>query len=226
MDSQNLDSRYRGQSGSKYQTSKHKISRKAFDYVAKMRAQKFARWIDRHDSILEFGVGNGWNLEHLDCRVKSGYDVCPKPEKFIPSIHFFNNLGQLYEKYDKIICHHVLEHTENPVMMLNDMKNAVKDDGVIILFVPLEEDRRYKKFSASDSDHHLFSWNAQSLGNLLDSQGLTVLEYGFYYTGFDRFVAELAIKLKFNFLMYFFFLKIIRSLFRKKEIYFIVKKSR
>jgi 2-polyprenyl-3-methyl-5-hydroxy-6-metoxy-1,4-benzoquinol methylase len=174
---QKTDDRYRGESGSQYQKSKHAISPQAFEYVAKMRGDKFAKWIDTHDTVLEFGVGNGWNLKYLACRKKYGYDVCPKPHTLDSSIDFLNDIDEFYEKFDKILCHHVLEHTENPVQMLNDMKNAINDSGTIIVFVPLERGRRYKHFHVSDTDHHLFSWNVQTLGNLLDSQDFSILEY-------------------------------------------------
>ncbi|OGR28098.1 MAG: hypothetical protein A2277_14975 [Desulfobacterales bacterium RIFOXYA12_FULL_46_15] len=218
------DDRYQGELGSNYQKSKHEISQKAFRYVAEMRAKKLEKWIDRCDSVLEFGVGNGWNLECLKCREKSGYDVYPKPERFNSSINFYNQISRLHHNYDKIICHHVLEHTENPANMLNDIKNRVNESGKIIIFVPFEENRKYKKFITSDNDHHLFSWNVQTLGNLLCSQNLNILEYGIKYTGFDRFAAKAAIKLGLNFSSYILFLKAIRFIYQKKEIYFIVKK--
>jgi hypothetical protein len=190
-----------------------------------MRGGKFAKWIDTHDTVLEFGVGNGWNLKYLACRKKYGYDVCPKPQTLDPSIGFLNDINEFYEKYDKILCHHVLEHTENPVKMLNDMKNAMNDSGTIIVFVPLEQGRRYKHFHASDTDHHLFSWNVQTLGNLLDSQDLSILEYGLMHTGLDRFVAEFAVKLRISFKGFMLILKIARFIYGKKEIYFAVRKK-
>jgi SAM-dependent methyltransferase len=219
------DGRYRGEAGNLYQKSKHAISPKAFEYVAKMRANKFAKWVDTHNVVLEFGVGSGWNLKYLACREKSGYDVCPKPQTLDTSIDFSNDIIDFYGKFDKIICHHVIEHTENPVKMLNDMKKTINDSGIIIIFVPLEQGRKYRKFTASDNDHHLFSWNVQTLGNLLDSQNFSVLEYGVLPTGLDRFAAELAVKLKLTFAGYLVLHKIARALYGKKEIYFLVRKK-
>ena len=222
---QKSDARYRGEAGNLYQKSKHAISPKAFEYVSKMRANKFAKWIDTHDAVLEFGVGNGWNMKYLACRKKSGYDVCPKPKNLDSSIDFSNDISDFYGKFDKIICHHVLEHTENPIKMLNDMRKTINDSGIIIIFVPLEQGRRYRKLTASDNDHHLFSWNVQTLCNLLDSQNFSVLEYGVLFTGLDRFTAELAVKLRFNFTGYWLLHKIARALYGKKEIYFLVRKK-
>jgi len=222
---QKPDDRYRGESGRQYQKSKHAISSKAFEYVAKMRAKKFAKWINGHDTVLEYGVGSGWNMKYLSCRKKSGHDVCPKPQSLDPSIDFYNDISTFSGKFDKIICHHVLEHTENPAKMLNDMKDAVNDSGWIIVFVPLEKGRKYRQFNVSDNDHHLFSWNVQTLGNLLNSQGLFILEYGLMYTGLDRFAAELAVKLRFSFQGYLLIHKVARVLYGKKEIYFIVRKK-
>jgi len=60
------------------------------------------------------------------------------------------------------------------------------------LAVPYEFERRYRVFHPAEPNHHLFSWNVQTLGNLLTVSGWTVesLEIGRY--GYDRFAANLA----------------------------------
>jgi hypothetical protein len=61
--------------------------------------------------------------------------------------------------------------------------------------VPFETERRYRSFDADEPNHHLFSWNVQTLGNLVTECGLRVdtAEVGRF--GYDRFSAALACKL-------------------------------
>jgi len=65
---------YRGEEGANYHQNKRAIPATAYPWVAKMRAAKFAGFIQNEDRVLEYGVGSGWNLALLNCRRKLGYD--------------------------------------------------------------------------------------------------------------------------------------------------------
>jgi hypothetical protein len=64
-----------------------------------------------------------------------------------------------------------------------------------LLFVPYERERRYRSYHPGESNHHLYSWNVQTLGNLIEDMGFKVMTAGIQKFGYDRFAAVLADRL-------------------------------
>jgi hypothetical protein len=60
------------------------------------------------------------------------------------------------------------------------------------LFVPYEKERRRRHYDSKETDHHLYSWNVQTLGNLVADIGFKVLEGKLGRFGYDRFAAVWA----------------------------------
>jgi hypothetical protein len=63
------------------------------------------------------------------------------------------------------------------------------------LFVPFEKERRYRRFAPTEPNHHLYSWNAQTLGNLVTDAGFELREARLARFGYDRFAATWACRL-------------------------------
>jgi SAM-dependent methyltransferase len=76
------------------------------------------------------------------------------------------------EAFDIVVSTHVLEHHPNPKEMLQDIYSKMKKGGSLILVIPHERHGRaeYKL----DLNQHLFSWNFQSINNLLLTTGFVV----------------------------------------------------
>jgi 2-polyprenyl-3-methyl-5-hydroxy-6-metoxy-1,4-benzoquinol methylase len=91
--------------------------------------------------ILEAGCGSASKLSYDSKCFITGIDVSEKQlsknkivqEKIVGDVqhHNFNQ-----SEYDVVICWHVLEHLENPVLALNNFIYTVKPDGLIILAAP------------------------------------------------------------------------------------------
>ena len=56
--------------------------------------------------------------------------------------------------------------------------------------MPFDFERRFRAYDASDQNHHLFSWNVQSLSKLLEASGFTVLRRGLRRFGYERIAAR------------------------------------
>jgi SAM-dependent methyltransferase len=97
---------------------------------------------------------------------------------------------------DVVICHHTLEHVLNPVAALKEMWRLLKAERRLCLYVPLESERRYHDFRWDEPNHHLYSWNAQTLGNLVEETGFKVAEAGVGEFGYSRFAAVWAARLR------------------------------
>jgi SAM-dependent methyltransferase len=190
---------YRGDAGRRYQESKRGLPEQAIPWVAALRARKFAPLVGPEDVVLEYGVGSGWNLADLRCGRKIGFDVADflKPSLCALGIEFVADTKVLPDAaVDVVICHHTLEHILHPPEVLAEIRRLLKPGGRLPLYVPFECEGRYEHFRRDEPNHHLYSWNVQTLGNLVEEAGFKVAQAAIGEFGYDRFSAAWAAKLR------------------------------
>lgn len=132
----------------------------------------FKRFI-KLGKILELGPAEGLMTAHLkdldaNLTVIEGSEVFAKALKSkFPNINVINELFEntsLEDKFDTIILGHVLEHVDNPVVILKLIRNWLKPDGVVLCAVPnarsihrqaaVEMNMLRSVFSMSEKDIH------------------------------------------------------------------------
>jgi SAM-dependent methyltransferase len=190
---------YRGDAGRRYHESKRGLPEQAIPWVAALRAAKFAPLVGAQDLVIEYGVGAGWNLAALRCGRKLGFDVADflEPSLRALGIEFVADTQALPDALaDVVLCHHTLEHILHPPNALAEMRRLLKPAGRLLLYVPFEREGRYKHFNPAEPNHHLYSWNVQTLGNLVQEAGLQVSQAGLGEFGYSRFAATWAVKLR------------------------------
>ena len=163
--------------------------------VARERARKVQPFVHADDRVLEYGVGSGYNLRFLRCRERWGFDLndAGRAACHAAGIRFETDAGRLpLAAFDVVLCHHVLEHVPDPLHTIQTLTSLVRHGGTVLLFVPFETRRRYRRHDADDPNHHLFSWNAQSLGNLLARSDLHLESIGVRAFSYERRLAPLA----------------------------------
>lgn len=198
MPSEPAKRHYTGEPGRQYHGGKRALPENAIPWVAALRARKFAPFVRPADTVLEYGVGSGWNLATLSCRRKIGYDVADFLEAEVRAlgIEFFTDPKMLAEGVaDVVICHHTLEHILQPPEALREIHRLLQPEGRLLLYVPLEREPRYEHFRAGEPNHHLYSWNVQTLGNLVEETGFKVAQAGVGEFGYSRFAAVWASRL-------------------------------
>ncbi|HEY3860528.1 MAG TPA: class I SAM-dependent methyltransferase [Verrucomicrobiae bacterium] len=189
---------YLGGAGRDYHKVKRGVPEQALPWVAALRARKFAPKIRARDVALEYGVGAGWNLAGLRCERKIGFDVSEflEPSLRALGIEFVADTHALPDALaDVVICHHTLEHVMNPPDALTEMRRLLKPGGRLLLHVPLEREEKYQSFNPAEPNHHLYSWNVQTLGNLVQECGFQVAGAGIGEFGYARFAAVWASRL-------------------------------
>jgi len=185
---------YTGQSGEQYHAS-FAIPEDSVAWVAAERAKKIARHIRPQDTVLEYGVGYGWNLAHVRCAKRLGFDIASHMEPYV-SGHGIEFVGQTADvadgSLDVIVCHHALEHMIKPSEAVLEIRRMLRAGGRLLMFVPFEQERSYRNFRRDEPNHHLYSWNVQTLGNLLEELGFGVVDARVGQFGYDRFSAVWA----------------------------------
>ncbi len=189
---------YQGEAGRRYQQHKRGIPDSALAWVARLRAEKFSPSVRPADVVLEYGVGLGWNLAALKCRRKIGFDVADflEPSVRALGIEYIAETKSIADgTMDVVLCHHTLEHVPDPPAVLGEIRRLLAPAGKLLLFAPLEREAKYNQFIPDEPNHHLYSWNTQSLGNLVRELGFDVAEAGTGEFGYSRFAAVWAAKL-------------------------------
>lgn len=189
---------YHGASGDQYHAGKRQIPAPAELWVARLRASKFRPWVDPGHRVFELGAGYGWNLAALPCASKAAWE----PSEQVRSrwgewgIEFQPDWrGQSAGWVDRVICHHVLEHVTDPLGDLVALRGLLEPSGCLILHVPHERERRLRRYDPKEPNHHLFSWNPQTIGNLVVEAGFNLDMVRLRRYGYDRFAARVALSL-------------------------------
>lgn len=191
---------YRGDSGRAYHEGKRGLPEAALPWVYRLRARKFQPWLKPDATVVELGVGAGWNLAGLKCARRVGCDAADssglQERLHRLGISFVPDLSRIADgSADVAICHHTLEHLLEPAAALRELQRILRPGGRLILHVPWERERRYARFNPAEPNHHLHGWNAQTLGNLVTVLGWRIEQLTVRRYGYDRFAASLALKL-------------------------------
>lgn len=190
---------YLGEAGRAYHEGKRALPEAAVPWVIRARAVLFQPFIQPDHSVLEWGCGFGWNLAGLNCVRRTGYDVAVQLESAVRAagIEFVADPARLPEDaFDVVICHHALEHVPDPLAVLDRLRRGLRSRGTLLLAVPFEKERRYRRFDPQEPNHHLYSWNVQTLGNLLHVAGWELRSLGLRAYGYDRRAALLALRFR------------------------------
>jgi SAM-dependent methyltransferase len=196
-----IKERYQGEQGRKYHGKKREIPDQAFSWVTNLRREKISPQVKPTDVVMEYGVGYGWNIAKLACNKRLGYDLAEHLAPLLEreGIQFITNTSELTDQsVDVMVCHHVLEHVPTPIEVLREIRRLLKADGKLLLFVPYEKEKRYCNYDPQEPNHHLYAWNVQTLGNLVNDCGYKIISSGVRRFGYDRFAANLAQRLRFS----------------------------
>lgn len=126
-------------------------------------------------TALDFGGGDGRLLQKFvgqgfDCAL---VDYADRPIAGVRKIADTELGIPQRDRYDAIICSHVVEHLPDPLRTLSNIRGALADDGVIYVEVPYEA---YKQLPAkSEPVTHVNFFTPESLRNLLQAAGYTVI---------------------------------------------------
>ncbi len=183
------------QAASGYHATQLEVPEVAYALMAAERARKIQPAIEPRWRVLEYGVGTGLNLAAVKCQSRWGFDIAAHlgPALAGRGIQFFPAMAQVPgESVEAVLCHHALEHVPSPVAALTEMHRVLAPQGLLLLYVPYEREARYRSFRPDEPNHHLYSWNPQTLGNLVETAGFAVEQAHCGPTGYERFAAVKA----------------------------------
>lgn len=156
-----------------------------------------------HGKILDYGCGLGYLLSAIpDSWVKYGFDISKFSQNFIKNnfseINLINDLDieqdyskQLFhQKFDVVICYHVIEHIVSPKLFLQNLTQLVKPGGYLIVGTPNVDSFAAKRFKGNfrllGDDGHVSMFTPKSLKKLIVENNFSIVkeEYPFFNTDY------------------------------------------
>ena len=139
-------------------------------------------------TLLDIGCGTGAFLSHAS---KLGYLPCgidfdeialrvAKERYKLQELHSINvsDLKVLFpsRKFNVVTFFEVLEHVEDPIEFMRQVKEVVADSGLIALSLPNRD--RYLDFMGENDGppNHLTRWTINALSEFINQQGFDVIE--------------------------------------------------
>jgi 2-polyprenyl-3-methyl-5-hydroxy-6-metoxy-1,4-benzoquinol methylase len=163
--------------------------------------EKLGRYIEfKNSKIIEFGSATGQMTEILSnvaktvVAVDGSRDFIEIAQKRVcnsDNVTFYESYFEnfkLDEKFDCLIMHHILEHIENPILLLSSIKKFLNDDGILAISVPnahaLSRQLAVKMgllssvYELTDNDRHhghyrVYDW--EILTNQIIESGFTII---------------------------------------------------
>lgn len=125
-------------------------------FLNKMRANEFDRWVGKIQTLKVMELGRGNSILDIGCGVGQftpmflkkfrrvvGIDpseeylrVARENNKQVEYVVGFGETFNLEEKFDTITMNMLLEHVDNPIVLLKNCKNHLASGGRIIVQVP------------------------------------------------------------------------------------------
>lgn len=141
---------------------------------------------------IDIGCGNGYLLSELSKRGFNSLGIDFNPDSVrVATEHFHINaqvarledIIALASHFDLALLVHVLEHAEDPVSLLKNIRQILNPDGILLLEIP-NRDRLSINRSLRKGDlawyeyppHHLTFWSKAALSNALVIAGYSVIE--------------------------------------------------
>ena len=162
----------------------------------------FSRYI-KEGTILELGPAEGvmtdllYKTENPLTLVEGSSLFCKLLEEKYPDVEVIHSLFETFstdKKFQTIVLGHVLEHVDDPVLILQRIKQFLREDGIILAAVPNANSIHrqaavlmgliptLKTFSALDHHHgHKRVYGIDELENDFSFAGLTIKKTGGYW---------------------------------------------
>jgi SAM-dependent methyltransferase len=158
-----------------------------------------------------------------------GYDISKFALKFAKKkgIKTTNNIKEIKNKFDIILCSHVLEHVKDPYKTLKILRSKLKAGGKLILILPVE--RHGKASFDLDINQHLYCWNFRTINNLLTVANFRVIENSYLYSVTSSKLANLLYSIlpitKTSLILYDFLCELVSMILGGKEMKIVAVKS-
>jgi SAM-dependent methyltransferase len=147
------------------------------DIAASLFVTLFAPHLKGAGSVVDFGCGSGALLARIDAPTKIGVEVndAIRPVAQSAGLRVVASADEVEPcSADVVTSNHVLEHTLQPYLELQAMREMLRPGGTLLLCLPIDDWRVQRRPSLPERDNHLYTWTPRLLRNLLVEAGFDV----------------------------------------------------
>ncbi|MDO8610070.1 MAG: class I SAM-dependent methyltransferase [bacterium] len=160
------------------------------DRIALERFDKVTQLISNNMSMLDVGCGKGEFLNYLKEKKKdvilSGIDLSDIAIDFIKTrlegtfkVGNINNISEYFtDKFDVIVCFETLEHLDDPVLFIREVRKVLKKDGFLIITTPYQ--------NLVGSEEHLYTFDFKDFVTFFENSDWVILELSRYSEKFKN----------------------------------------
>ena len=142
--------------------------------------------VNLDSSILDVGCGDGNFLNILKkggFKDLTGIDLFIDDDNMIDGVKIYKSSLEDFKsdkKFDLITSNHSFEHMDNQLINLQCFENLVKDDGIVVIRIPIKSDFFWKKYGVNwhqiDAPRHFFLHTIESFKILCSKTNLNVVD--------------------------------------------------
>ena len=133
--------------------------------------------LDESTSLIEIGCGQGYLLEKFENKNKFGVEPSISASEIAGKIADVRNIGyeeiSNNESYDTTLSYCVIEHVEDPNLFLEKNYNILKEDGIMIIALPIQDKFNYDLLFVD----HIHHFNHINFNKLLKKNGFEIINY-------------------------------------------------
>lgn len=140
----------------------------------------FQNLLKKKFRVLDFGCGAGVLLHKFDIKEKIGVENNKFSIKELNKnkIKNFNTLKHVKNNYfDLIFALSVIDHLENPIETIRELKKKLKKNGKLIILIR-QDSFNQNEFNSSYNEH-LYSWSPLSFSKILKNEHLSIIKYNY-----------------------------------------------
>ncbi len=168
--------------------NKNKLVELYYSYIFRKELKKYKQLLPRKATVLEIGCATGnflaylrdaghWDVEGIEIS-RYAAEKATEKHKLRVKVANLNDCVLETGRYDLIIMKYVLEHLHHPCAALGKVSQALKKDGVLVLWLPNYDGAPRKFFGkywySLDIPRHLFNFTPELITKILDANDFTV----------------------------------------------------
>lgn len=144
----------------------------------------------RYKNLCDVGCGPGFLLSSIKNKklfgIENDQSAINTASKYAKIYKInLNKKFKIKEKFDVVVCYHVIEHIKNPIEFLKNLKMILKKNGYLIIGTPDFDSamaRRYKnKYRLLHDKTHISLFSLDSISRLLRDSGFKIKLIDFPY---------------------------------------------
>lgn len=158
-------------------------------------------------TLLDYGCGDGyWSLifsQFWPCKV-TGVDYNPlrleRAKSIVKNTEFIEadlrNKNKQLGKFNIVFCSQVIEHIQDDVSFLNNIRDHLKEDGILILGTPNEGSltHRFRNYIAKGETDHIHFYTEKEIKSKIEQSGFIIknIYREVFFLGFDKLYYRLT----------------------------------